>query len=194
MLINIYKSLTFQLFWEKTFIKNQRLLVGFYADMISFISRCLSVVFLFSKTFDTDHGNAYCYLFLFIESLTGCGILMTELIFVTKIMNYIHGDKIWHVEKFWEILPQSTRFYVEKNWAQKYIYGEQMTNMRSDWWWFLLSFFKFFLISHFFGVPLSFLVFKPIDKTSNIFNCPLWRWHYLQKHISRLNKERILGL
>ena len=130
MLINIYKSLTFQLFWEKTFIKNQRLLVGFYADMISFISRCLSVVFLFSKTFDTDHGNAYCYLFLFIESLTGCGILMTELIFVTEIMIYIQPDKNWHVEKFWrnfgkfchnlrafmwrKIEPKST--FVENKW------------------------------------------------------------------------------
>ena len=30
-------------------------------------------------------------------------------------------------------LPQFTRSHVEKNWAQKYICGEKMTNMRSVW-------------------------------------------------------------
>ena len=40
-----------------------------------------------------------------------------------------------HVEKFWENLPQFTRFYVEKNWTQKYICGEKMTNMRSAQGW-----------------------------------------------------------
>ena len=74
-----------------------------------------------------------------------------ELIFVTNITNYIRGEKIFHVEKFqlsmydnygeietlekfgknWEILPQFTRFHVKKNWAQKYISGEKMSNMRS---------------------------------------------------------------
>ena len=68
----------------------------------------------------------------------------THLIFVTNITNYIHGEKVvrWrnfsipcmtivgklkispHAKKFWEILPQFTRFHVEKNWAQKYIRGE----------------------------------------------------------------------
>ena len=48
-----------------------------------------------------------------------------ELIFVTNITNYICGQKIvmwrnfgeiWgNFEKFWEILPQFTRFHVEKN-------------------------------------------------------------------------------
>ena len=48
-----------------------------------------------------------------------------ELIFVTNIINYICGEKIvmwrnfgeiWgNFEKFWEILPQFTRFHVEKN-------------------------------------------------------------------------------
>ena len=86
----------------------------------------------------------------------------TDLIFVTNITNYIRGEKvvIWrnfnfqcmtivgnlkispHVEKFWEslrnfwkileILPHSTRFHVEKNWAQKYICREKMTNIRFD--------------------------------------------------------------
>ena len=49
----------------------------------------------------------------------------TELIFVTNITNYICGEKIvmWrnfgeilrNFGKFWEVLPQSTRFHVEKN-------------------------------------------------------------------------------
>jgi len=56
----------------------------------------------------------------------------TELIFVTNITNHICGEKIvmrgnfgkiWgnfgeilgNFEKFWEILPQFTRFHVEKN-------------------------------------------------------------------------------
>ena len=45
-----------------------------------------------------------------------------ELIFVTNITNYICGEKIviWrNIGKIWEILPQFTRFHVEKNWAQK---------------------------------------------------------------------------
>ena len=44
--------------------------------------------------------------------------------------------KFWEIlgnfGKFWEILPQFLRFNVEKNWAQKYICGEKMTNMRSE--------------------------------------------------------------
>ena len=46
-------------------------------------------------------------------------------------------EKFWEIlgnfEKFWEILPQFTHFHVEKNWAQKYIYGEKMTNIMSVW-------------------------------------------------------------
>ena len=41
-----------------------------------------------------------------------------QLIFVTNITNYICGEKIvmWrNFVKFWEILPQFTRFHVEKN-------------------------------------------------------------------------------
>ena len=41
-----------------------------------------------------------------------------ELIFVTNVTNYICGEKIvvWrNFGKFWEILPQFTRFHVEKN-------------------------------------------------------------------------------
>ena len=33
--------------------------------------------------------------------------------------------------KFMQFLPQFTCFHVEKNWAQKYIYVEKMTNIRS---------------------------------------------------------------
>ena len=42
-----------------------------------------------------------------------------ELIFVKKITYYICG-KNCHAEKFWEILPQFTRFHVE---PKKYICG-----------------------------------------------------------------------
>ena len=35
--------------------------------------------------------------------------------------------------KFMNFLPQFTRFHVEENWAQKYICGEKMTNIRSEY-------------------------------------------------------------
>ena len=47
----------------------------------------------------------------------------------------------WHVcdvenvainAKFMQFSPQFMRFHVEKNWAQKYICGEKMTNIRSE--------------------------------------------------------------
>ena len=45
---------------------------------------------------------------------------------------------IWHVYDVGVVtnfLPQFTRFNVEKNWAQKYICGEKMTNMSSGGHW-----------------------------------------------------------
>ena len=44
--------------------------------------------------------------------------LGSELIYVTNITNHICGEKIVMWRKFgkiWEILPQYTRFHVEKN-------------------------------------------------------------------------------
>ena len=43
-----------------------------------------------------------------------------------------HVEKFWKkIGKFWEILPQFTRFHLEKNWAQKVHLWRKMTNMRS---------------------------------------------------------------
>ena len=69
---------------------------------------------------------------VFAEHLLTTTSSSSELIFVTDITNYIRGEKIvmwrnfgkcWKIfgkfwrnfGKFWKILPQFTRFHVEKN-------------------------------------------------------------------------------
>ena len=65
------------------------------------------------------------------------------LIFVKNIPNYICGEKIvmwrnlgkiWEIlEKFWEILGDLRAFLWRKIDPKKYICGDKMTNMRSEW-------------------------------------------------------------
>ena len=48
----------------------------------------------------------------------------------SEILHIWHVCDVENVAIYTKFMPQFTRFYVEKNWPQKYICEEKMTNMR----------------------------------------------------------------
>ena len=75
---------------------------------------CMTIV---GKLKNSPHVKKFQYNWL--GFITNFAVLLLNLLFTRCF-----------VVKF---LPQVTRFHVEKNWAEKYICAEKMTNIRSGW-------------------------------------------------------------